>query len=265
MNVRFVSTLRLISESSLYNNSMKLQIISDIHLNFHKDFGKSLLAELREGSEDVDLLLIAGDLVPAINLESYRHFFEELCELYPMTFAVLGNHDFYHGLLKEGLDSFNEFFKPFENFKVLHRSIEEYKGVKVAGATLWFPKDGQAEAYKHLWNDFHYISKLEDAVYVEAEADRKFLSDVEVDVCMTHHLPANGSVSEQYKYSSLNRFVVHPILDDSSVHWQTKCNLWVHGHTHTACDYWHNRGRVVCNPFGYPHESSYKGNLYIDL
>jgi hypothetical protein len=30
--------------------------------------------------------------------------------------------------------------------------------------------------------------------------------------------------------------------------------LWVHGHTHTTCDYELGSTRVACNPYGYPHE-----------
>ena len=32
--------------------------------------------------------------------------------------------------------------------------------------------------------------------------------------------------------------------------------LWIHGHTHVACDYEIHGTRVVCNPRGYPAESS---------
>ena len=32
--------------------------------------------------------------------------------------------------------------------------------------------------------------------------------------------------------------------------------LWIHGHTHTAFDYDVRGTRVVCNPRGYPHETT---------
>ena len=33
-----------------------------------------------------------------------------------------------------------------------------------------------------------------------------------------------------------------------------KAALWIHGHTHTAFDYWVQGTRIVCNPRGYAHE-----------
>jgi len=35
--------------------------------------------------------------------------------------------------------------------------------------------------------------------------------------------------------------------------------LWIHGDTHVSCDYEIFGTRVVCNPRGYPSESSAKG------
>jgi len=36
-------------------------------------------------------------------------------------------------------------------------------------------------------------------------------------------------------------------------------DLWIHGHTHVACDYEIYGTRVMCNPRGYPSESSAEG------
>ena len=33
-------------------------------------------------------------------------------------------------------------------------------------------------------------------------------------------------------------------------------NLWIHGHTHRAQDYYIGATRVLCNPRGYPEEDS---------
>jgi Icc-related predicted phosphoesterase len=35
---------------------------------------------------------------------------------------------------------------------------------------------------------------------------------------------------------------------------QVQPKLWVHGHTHIPCDWKAGETRVLCNPFGYPHE-----------
>jgi predicted phosphodiesterase len=40
-----------------------------------------------------------------------------------------------------------------------------------------------------------------------------------------------------------------------------QADLWIYGHTHVACDYEIYGTRVVCNPRGYPGESSGKDFL----
>jgi hypothetical protein len=37
-----------------------------------------------------------------------------------------------------------------------------------------------------------------------------------------------------------------------------RTDLWIHGHTHDSYDYRIGRGRVVCNPRGYPNKSVHK-------
>jgi Icc-related predicted phosphoesterase len=54
---------------------------------------------------------------------------------------------------------------------------------------------------------------------------------------------------------------------------EKKPKLVLHGHTHSSCDYTidHDDGtatRVVCNPFGYPHEppnTNFNPSLVIDV
>lgn len=81
------------------------------------------------------------------------------------------------------------------------------------------------------------------------------------------------SVAPEYKGSALNPFFV---CDVEHVIRRNRPKLWIHGHTHTSCDYWidHPVGhvgsqttRVVCNPFGYArHEENPKFNpgLFIE-
>jgi len=53
-----------------------------------------------------------------------------------------------------------------------------------------------------------------------------------------------------------------------------KADLWIHGHVHDPCDYRNgDRGRVVCNPLGYPgrfageppENIGFNPNLIVDL
>jgi len=216
-------------------------------------------------SEDVDFLLIAGDLAPATRLEEYRKFFDRICSAYPMVFAVMGNHDYYHSSFEESRKLYAEFLKDFPNFKMLDRSIEEYQGVKVAGATLWFQDTPDSDRYDYMWNDFSIIKQFREHVYQEELADREFLLSAEADIYMTHHLVSSQSVAPRYVGSQTNRFVLNPILDGEGSNRETKNKIWVHGHTHTPCSYQHKNGMVMCNPLGYPHENANYQNLYGEI
>jgi len=48
---------------------------------------------------------------------------------------------------------------------------------------------------------------------------------------------------------------------------KTKPDLWIHGHIHTASDYFIGKTRVICNAMGYPGENvkGYKENFIIEI
>jgi hypothetical protein len=71
---------------------------------------------------------------------------------------------------------------------------------------------------------------------------------------VTPHLPPPRSIAPQYAGSSLNRFFVAE--DAAGLVERSGDRLWIHGHTHTPCDYVIGETRVVCNPRGYPGELS---------
>jgi Icc-related predicted phosphoesterase len=86
------------------------------------------------------------------------------------------------------------------------------------------------------------------------------------DVVLTHHLPAPGSIWPRFVGSPLNAF----FMCDMSSHIEARRpKLWVHGHTHTRCDYLLGETRVVANPLGYPKElasqRAFDGRFLVDV
>ena len=71
------------------------------------------------------------------------------------------------------------------------------------------------------------------------------------DVVISHHLPHFNSISPQYSRYRTNCFFLCDVGLDKM---KKKPQLWIHGHTHTACDYKVGNTRVICNPVGYPRE-----------
>jgi Icc-related predicted phosphoesterase len=226
--------------------SLRIQIISDLHLEFHPDGGRCLLSTMDFQSSDV--LLVAGDLCSA---KTIARSFELLCGVYrgPIIY-VPGNHEYYGSSFSkvDALLAATEQAHP--NLSVLNNKTMEVAGRRILGTTLWFPDQPSNYRYEDMLNDFRMIRGFKEGVYVAHTQARQFLgSELRAgDVVVTHHLPSAESVSARHKKSPLNRFFVSP-LDELIL--QRQPALWVHGHTHDSADYHLGHTRVVCNPFGY--------------
>ena len=84
---------------------------------------------------------------------------------------------------------------------------------------------------------------------------KKCLMETTKDIIvLTHFCPTIDSIDEKYsRYDEVNAYFASDlkqfILDNPRI------KLWVHGHTHAACDYMVGNCRVICNPFGYLGEN----------
>ena len=72
-------------------------------------------------------------------------------------------------------------------------------------------------------------------------------------IIVTHHLPSVRSIPVRFSRSPLNPAFA---LDLEALITVYQPDLWIHGHTHDACDYRLGDTRVVCNPRGYPGEQT---------
>lgn len=226
---------------------MKIQICSDLHLDFYKDSGQGLLKKLVKTPADV--LVVAGDLAEIIS-PAWSLALDFLCGSRANVVYTPGNHEFYGGSVQSSLDALANLSKP--NLHILRRKSITIDGVSFAGATLWFPDSPDARLRQDSLNDFKHIHGFAEWVYGEAERDREFLMKNPADVVVTHHLPHARSVAERRKGDPLNCFYLNSVAEAM----QHLPQLWIHGHTHQRCDYLLGNCRVVCNPSGYPTESS---------
>jgi predicted phosphodiesterase len=73
-------------------------------------------------------------------------------------------------------------------------------------------------------------------------------------IVVTHHLPSHAVVHDKYKdMTHLTPFFAAHC--DDLLH--KPVDYWVYGHTHVANSHEINGVHVLCNPFGYPSETSY--------
>jgi Icc-related predicted phosphoesterase len=247
---------------------MRLRICSDLHFEFMRDGGRSLSAEL-VADPAFDVLVVAGDICSLHDLYSSLVTISEAARDKPVVY-VLGNHEAYGGTLDAAIREARRAASSCSNLNLLEQQVACIQGQRFVGCTLWFPHQGAPEPLDQCLGDFSYIRDIYDWIAETAEQSARFLREQirPGDVVVTHHLPHPKSIHPMYDNSPLNAFFLHD-LGELVEH--AGAALWVHGHTHSSCDYTVGKTRVVCNPFGYIRSSSggpnpeFNGALTIDL
>ena len=238
---------------------MKIQVISDVHTEFHKDGGKKFWEDMPVTG---DILVIAGDL------GTHKYITQNLVwagEKFPNVVYVTGNHEYWgafgYKLVKAAIDAA---IVKCPNVHWLFDSAVTIDGQRFIGNTMWFRGDGKAQLFEHSWSDFKRIPQGRRWIYKANTVTRFFLGEnlQENDVMVTHHLPCWQSVHPRFvgtRSDWQNEFYV---CDMSELILDKKPRLCIHGHTHDHNDYVIGDTRIVSNPYGYQgHERVQDCNL----
>lgn len=274
---------------------MRLRVLSDLHFEFHRDEG----AEFVRGQDwrGVDLLVLAGDI------SKQRLGFDKTLAMFRKQFNcpivyVPGNHEYHESDLEPVRRALRAAVTKLRGVYVLDHDVLEVStgpgGEKrrIVGTTLWYgktpaPKDPFLLSTDEEWGrgiirsvdekgvterpyaDFEAIPRLPDWFDDEHKRAKKFLEDNvrEGDIVVTHFLPTRHSTPEQFKTALNNCWFVADEME--SFIEERRPALWIHGHTHTSCDYVLGATRVVCNPLGYLTEgefnAAFQDNFNVDV
>lgn len=239
-----------------------IQVMSDLHLEFHRDGGEGFIRSL--DPQNVDVLVLAGDITVGEQRAktAIKRFFEQG---YRKVLYVAGNHEFYSGKRKWFLAAMARLEAKLPGFKFMERGTVTLDGTTFHGTTLWFRDDPMNALYRHDLNDFHQIKDIDVWLYQENHFSVEFLkrSVRPGDVVITHHAPCSLSVGPEFRTSPLNCFYV---CDMTRMMEANQPKLWIHGHMHHRSDYEVYDTRVVCNPLGYPGQAlAFDEALHIDV
>ncbi len=235
---------------------MVVQLMSDLHFEFHRDGGQSFLASVEPKAE---ILVLAGDIITAkLGPGIWGSIFRDFCSRWQHVLYVPGNHEYY-GMRASDAHQAVLYIPELLELHNLHvlgpgKILVLGYGKRFVGATLWFSEPPPGTNKRGL-TDYAAIREFEPWVYEQHREAVAWLTDVVApgDVVITHHLPSFKSVPDLFKGSDLNHFFVHDmeefILD-------RKPAAWLHGHTHTSCQYQIGATTVACNVLGYPRETS---------
>jgi predicted phosphodiesterase len=243
---------------------MKLQLISDVHLEFWKYHTKQAKYDELERNilRPADVLVLAGDLDSGRQntIDSLKF----LADHYDNVMYVPGNHEYYQGLHIRGFDYDNFDCKLPENVRHLKpESSYQIDDVTFFGATLWtnFDESLAAEKLAHKYiNDFRRIPdahKMKDIYYEHLEWIQHAYSETQgKKVIVTHFLPAMACVSPKYRDGDMVTQYLNHYFANSLDGWIATLEnaTWLFGHTHDAVDVTLGQTRCLARPVGYPGE-----------
>lgn len=234
----------------------RCQILSDLHLEFEDDKGRSFVESLPVAAP---VLVLAGDVTTIESAEQVGRVFRWFAAKWDVVAFVPGNHEYYGNAPIVADDQLRRAAEPLfwclndrDCVTIVDCSTADSvkRPLRLVGRTLWFRETDDLR-FRGLMTDFRAIRSFPRYVY------RRHLSDLQHlahaiqpgDVVVTHHLPHRRSIDPQFEGSPLNRFF---LADDcANLVEKRGAALWVHGHTHHSCDYVVGSTRVVCNPRGY--------------
>ena len=121
--------------------SIKIQVISDLHLEFRKALPKIFRPKFSQKPQFVKApyLFLAGDIgYPKSDRGIWLQFINFCEQYYDKIFYVAGNHEAYGSEYYETINTIKDVFKSKQKFVFLERGVISKLGpYKVVGCTLW--------------------------------------------------------------------------------------------------------------------------------
>lgn len=269
------------TKSSRPPSKLKLQIVSDLHLEFRPDDLDFLVPS-------APILCLLGDICVIGTDEdfaTYKRFIEHIYDKYDMIIHVPGNHEYYNKT-QRGKDTnctvdrinirLKNYAKAKKKLHVLNNNMLKLKiGTQkyyIIGTTLWTyvnPKD--YKTVQNAMNDYKYIHfrdapsgavrnyKVEDMQKLHKKAVsciKRFMTIAKKAgakcVLLTHHkaFREKTSVFSQAYESNLSELFTDPLA------------LVAYGHTHKKFNGRVNKIKTVSNPRGYPGEKTKFNNKF---
>lgn len=245
---------------------MKIQYMSDLHLEFGNTEGEMFLPE-----PVGDVLILAGDIITVhglANVDSkknrYKKLFDHASANWKHVFFIAGNHEYYKWNKSNVPSYLRQWVNQWDNVHFFENDTMQIDGITFVGATLWTDFFGGQERYAAyvagVMNDYASHTYLTTSMTADYHQRSKgYIEYVAKNndkvVVFTHHAPSSLSSHPKYAgdmanagyYSNMEEFLEQ----------LPSIKYWIHGHMHNPSDYMIGQTKVVANPRGYPHEANY--------
>lgn len=243
---------------------MTIQYCSDLHLEL-PDNAKWLKAHPIVPAADI--LVLAGDIIPFIEMEQCADFFSYCADHFKATYWLPGNHEYYGGDIMLRSGSFRENIRP--NVYLLNNQVEQLDGLTLIFSTLWSHVNPAAEWHiaravtdyrmiRHAGEPFRplHINELhqECRAFVETAVINATGSRI---VVVTHHVPTFLHYPKQFKGSIINEAFATELYDYIE---HSSIQAWIYGHHHqNTPEFLIGSARMLTNQLGYVRKREYYG------
>jgi|688.fasta_scaffold244624_3 predicted phosphohydrolase len=240
---------------------IKIQYCSDIHLEF---IDNALFMEANPIIPTGEILILAGDIIPFRSIEKANRFFDFISENFEKAYWLPGNHEYYHGDLKDRSGSFHE--KIRSNIHLINNTAVEYQKVRFVFSTLWSAiSPGNQWQIQQGMSDFQEISfhgnrftafeynelHLNSLNFLSSEFERVGSKTVVV----THHVPTFMHYPEMYRGSILNEGFASEQFELIN---RCGAEYWIYGHHHgPVTGFTIGSTRLISNQLGYVSENQH--------
>ena len=256
---------------------MKLQIMSDLHLEMNRERVRFKIPETPS-----DVIILAGDISKGIDGIEWAAE-QSVCLGKPIIY-VPGNHEFYGYDMHSTLMQMRQEAETL-GIHLLSQNQLIFENVRFLGVTLWTDyeainkRERSMKVCQQLMNDHHLIRFKDkpfttqtalahhqaDTQWLESKLNESFEGKT---VVITHHGPSIACHDN-------NKFDLGEItagfwghLD----HLLPNADLWVYGHTHGNLDQIVNGTRLFSNQCGYRHSiyakpevKDFNANLIVEI
>jgi len=235
---------------------MTIQYCSDLHLEFPENQTFLKFNPLKPVG---DILILAGDIVPFVEMDKHAYFFNYLADNFQTTYWIPGNHEYYQSDASERSGTLNE--KIRDNVFLINNESVKANNTKLIFSTLWshISPTNEWRIEKNM-SDFHVISyqgqrfttEVFNQLHLESKAFLVSALKDTVDcetIVVTHHVPTLMNYPERYSGSLLNEaFVVElsDVIEGSGI------DYWIYGHTHANTPGFElGKTQMLTNQLGY--------------
>lgn len=267
---------------------MKIQVISDIHLEHNKAIPSFLI---NPDNIKAPYLFLLGDIGCPKQKKSLWLEYINWCnsqEKLSRIFYVLGNHESYNFSYEETIEYIRNIFSTMPKFTLLERNvITQLEDYTIIGCTLWSDIDfGTAFLMNDMYNIYHSklnnpspqnkhnplakypidISTLQSWYKLDKEWLEITLNDLqsklqspsvkekqEKIIVATHHMPSMKLIPP--KFQDPHNMKYSRGFASNLDQLIPLTNIWLFGHTHCHVDTMLDKTRCYANPLGYPDES----------